>query len=136
MNTFHLTIVTPDGCKFDGDVESVQMPASEGSVQVLAHHVNYVTTLGMGPASVGSDGEHRKAACIGGMFSITDNVARLIAASFEWADEIDVDRAKAALKRAEAQLEKADIFPAEKTLAEAAKARALVRLSLCDAKKD
>ncbi len=90
----------------------------------------------MGPASVGSDGELRQAACRGGMFSITDNVARLIAASFEWADEIDVDRAKAALKRAEAQLEKADIFPAEKTLAEAAKARALVRLSLCDAKKD
>ncbi len=135
MNTFHLTIVTPTGCKYDGEVESVSMPASEGSVQVLAHHVNYVTTLGMGPASIGLDGGHRKAACIGGMFSMTDNVARLIAASFEWADEIDVERAQAALKRAEVRLEKADILPAEKTLAQAAKERALVRLSCADAEK-
>ena len=136
MNTFHLTIVTPDGCKYDGDVESVQMPAAEGSVQVLAHHVNFVTTLGMGPASIGLDGGHRKAACIGGMFSITNNVARLIATAFEWADEIDIERAQSALKRAENQLEKADILPAEKTLATAAKERALVRLSCADAKKD
>ena len=136
MNTFHLTIVTPDGCKFDGDVESVQMPAAEGSVQVLAHHVNYVTTLGMGPASIGLDSEHRKAACIGGMFSMTDNVARLIATAFEWADEIDVERAQDALKRAEDRLAKADILPAEKVLASAAKERALVRLSCADAKKN
>ena len=135
MNTFHLTIVTPHGCKYDVEVESVQMPAAEGSVQVLAHHVNFVTTLGMGPASIGLDGGHRKAACIGGMFSITDNVARLIAASFEWADEIDVERAKKALERAELKLEKADILPAEKTLAEAARQRALVRLNCSDAKK-
>ncbi len=135
MNKFHLTIVTPDGCKFDGEVESVSMPASEGAVQVLAHHVNYVTTLGMGPASIGLEEEKKKAACIGGMFSMTDNVARLIAMAFEWADEIDVERAKEALKRAENNLEKADILPAEKALWTAAKERALVRLSCADEQK-
>ncbi|MBR0482183.1 MAG: ATP synthase F1 subunit epsilon [Firmicutes bacterium] len=136
MNTFHLTIVTPTGCKYDGEVESVSMPASEGSVQVLAHHVNYVTTLGMGPASIGLDGGHRKAACIGGMFSITDNVARLIAAAFEWVEDIDVERAQNSLKRAEAQLAKADISPVDRSLAKAARERALVGLSCADAKKD
>ena len=136
MNTFHLTIVTPSGCKYDGEVESVSMPASEGSVQVLAHHVNYVTTLGMGPASIGLDGGHRKAACIGGMFSITDNVARLIAAAFEWVEDIDVERAQNSLKRAEAQLAKADISPVDRSLAKAARERALVRLSCADAKKN
>ena len=136
MSTFHLTIVTPDGSKFDGEVESVNMPSTEGSVQVLAHHVNYVTTLGMGPASIGLDGQQKTAVCIGGMFSITDNVARLIATAFEWTDEIDVERAQKALDRAEAQLAKADISPVDKSLASAAKARALVRLSCADAKKN
>ena len=135
MSTFHLTIVTPDGCKFDSEAESVSMPGTEGSLQVLAHHADFVTTLGMGPASIGLDGEHRKACCIGGMFSMTKNAARLIATSFEWADEIDVERAENALKRAEDKLAKADISPADKSLAVAAKQRALVRLACADAKK-
>jgi len=136
MNTFHLTIVTPSGCKYEGEVESVSVPASEGAVQILAHHVNYVTTLGMGPASIGLESGHKKAACIGGMFSMTDNKARVIATAFEWVEDIDVERAKAALKRAEEKLAKADISPEDKALATAAKQRALVRLSCANEKRN
>lgn len=135
MNTFHLTIVTPDGCKFDGEAESVNVRSTEGGVQVLANHMDFVTTLGMGPAFIGLNGENKKAACIGGMLSVTNKVVRLIATTFEWACEIDVERAQNALDRAEAKLAKADISPADKALATAAKQRALVRLSCADAKK-
>ena len=136
MNTFHLTIVTPDGCKFDGEAESVSVRSTEGSIQVLANHMDYVTTLGMGPAFIGLNGERKEAACIGGMLSVTNKVVRLIATTFEWAEEIDVERAQNALNRAEDQLAKADISPADKALSEAAKQRALVRLSCANAKKN
>jgi len=136
MNTFHLTIVTPSGLKYEGEAESVSVRSTQGAVALLANHVNYATSLGMGPAYIGIDGERRLAACIGGMLTMNNNVARLIATTFEWADEIDVERAKAALKRAEDKLASADILPADKTLAMAAKQRALVRLSCADAKKN
>lgn len=134
MSTFHLTIVTTSGLKFDGEADNVKVVSTEGTVQLLAHHVNYATTLGMGPASIGLDGGVREAACIGGMLTMRDNVARLIATTFEWADEIDLERAENALKRAEAKLANADISPADKTLATAAKQRALVRISCANAK--
>lgn len=133
MNKFHLTIVTMTGQDFDGEVESLSVRSTEGAVTVLAGHQNFVTSIGMGPASVLIDGKHRYAACIGGVLSMIENEARLIATTFEWADQIDVDRAKDALRRAEERLEKADT-EAEKKLVEAKRRRALVRLSVSELK--
>ena len=100
MSTFQLTIVTPDGEYYHGPAESLTVRATTGELTLLAHHIDFVTALGMGEARVTIDGQKRYAACIGGMLAMTKNEVRLIATTFEWADQIDLPRAKDALARA------------------------------------
>ena len=94
MSTFQLTIVTPDGEYYHGPAESLTVRATTGELTLLAHHIDFVTALGMGEARVTIDGQKRYAACIGGMLAMTKNEVRLIATTFEWADQIDLPRAK------------------------------------------
>ena len=132
MSTFHLQIVTPDGLFFDGEAESLDVRATTGGVTILPKHINYVTPLGMGAATVKTDGKVRKAACIGGMLAMTNGACKLIATTFEWAEDIDRERAQNALARAQETLShKEQLSPAEIQLAEAKLRRALVRTSLC-----
>ena len=48
MTTFHLTVVTPDGCAFDGQAERIVCRAIDGDLAILAKHGDYCTALGMG----------------------------------------------------------------------------------------
>ena len=102
MTTFHLTVVTPDGCAFDGQAERVVCRAIDGDLAILAKHGDYCTALGMGEAHiVDADGQRRRAACMGGMLTVLDGEVRLVATTWEWAEEIDQARAEASKKRAE-----------------------------------
>lgn len=128
MSTLHLTIVTPDGLKYDGEAESISVVSTEGGIEILPHHINYATSLGMGPAYVGVNGEKRCGACIGGMLSVSENHVRVIATTFEWCNEIDKERAQAALSAAEAKLANDNLTKSDRELVIAAKQRAQVRL--------
>ena len=128
MSTFHLQVVTPDGCAFDGQAERVVCRTIRGDVAILARHSNYVTALGMGDAHVvDADGKDRHAACMGGMLSVMNGEVRLVATTWEWADQIDEARALASKARAEKILEQSDLDEREQQLAEARLKRALVR---------
>ena len=62
MTTFHLTVVTPDGCAFDGQAERIVCRAIDGDIAILARHGDYCTALGMGEAHiVDADGQRRRA---------------------------------------------------------------------------
>ena len=101
MTPFHLKIVTPDGLIYDGQAEELLVRTTNGDVGILARHMNYVAPLGMGQATIVSDGQRRTAACIGGMVSVSRGEVTLVPTTFEWADKIDVARAEAALEKAE-----------------------------------
>ena len=106
MANFHLEIVSMDGQKFDDEVERISLRTITGDLAIMAHHINYCTAVGMGTAKViMKDGSERKAACIGGMLSMMDNHCRLIPTTFEWSEEIDVDRAERAKERAEKKIQ-------------------------------
>ena len=132
--TYHLQIVTPDGQCFDGQAVRLIIPTIHGQVGILARHINYVTALGMGPAKIVTEEGERWAACIGGMLAVTNGDVKVVATTFEWADEIDVERAKASVARAEAML--ADPNKDEHTVqyANARIKRARVRLSAAEKK--
>ena len=130
MSSFHLQIVTPDGLFYDGQAESLNLRAAQGGLTILPRHTNFVTTVGMGPAKVVLNGNAHVAACIGGMLSVINGEVRLIATTFEWAEDIDRERAKAALEKAEEKLADSSLSKEEHRLAEAAKRRAQVRLSI------
>ena len=99
MTTFHLTVVTPDGCVFDGQAERVVCRAIDGDLAILAKHGDYCTALGMGEAHiVNAEGQSHRAACMGGMLTVLDGEARLVATTWEWAEDIDQARAEASKK--------------------------------------
>ena len=127
---FHLQIVTPDGLYFDGEAASVTVPSIDGLVTILPRHINYVTALGMGPARVATEVGERYAACIGGMLTVTGGEVRVVATTFEWANEIDTARAQASLEKAEAVLADLSADEKAKQAAKARQKRAQVRLSV------
>lgn len=127
MTGFPLKIVTPDGLEFDGMAESLTVRTVTGDMGIMAKHVDCVAPLGMGEATVVIDGQRRRAACIGGMVSVINGVVNLVPTTFEWADEIDVARAEASEKRAQAVLANKNATDTEIKLAKARLKRALVR---------
>jgi len=131
MSTFHLKISTPDGLKFDGEVERLRVRMIDGDVSLLAHHMDYVSAVGAGEAAIlMADGQTRNAACIGGMLAMINNEANLIATTFEWAEEIDLERAKRAKEAAQARIAAAKNDARELMLAQAKLQRALVRIGV------
>ena len=127
MTGFPLKIVTPDGLEFDGIAESLTVSTVTGDMGIMAKHVDCVVPLGMGEATVVIDGQRRRAACIGGMVSVINGSVNLVPTTFEWADEIDVARAEASEKRAQAILASKSATDTEVKLAKARLKRALVR---------
>ena len=135
MSTFPLKIVTPDGLLFDGQAERIIVRTREGDMAVLARHINCVAPLGMGRATiVDADGNRRFAACIGGMLSVQNGEVSLVPTTFEWAENIDADRAQLSLERAEKILNNKESSAADLKLAEARLHRALVRKSVASFK--
>ena len=130
MTPFRLTIISPDGPKFEGDVEEIIVRTTSGDLGIMAGHANCVAPLGMGQATVIIDGKKRYAACIGGLFSMTDGKATLVATTFEWAEDIDAQRAEAAYQRAQQVLDSKEASDTEIALAQARLRRALVRKSV------
>lgn len=132
--TYHLQIVTPDGQRYDGQAVRMIVPTIHGQVGILARHINYVTALGMGPAKLVTEDGERHAACIGGMLAVTDGEVKVVATTFEWADEIDVERAKASQARAEKLLAAPDCDEQTRQYANARLKRAQVRLGIAGKK--
>ncbi len=130
MTTFPLKIVTPDGLIYDGEAEQLTVRTNAGEVGILARHIDYVAPLGMGRAAIVANGTRRTAACIGGMLSVSNGAVTLVATTFEWADQIDPDRAARSQERAQQVLKRSDASDVELKLAEARLKRALVRKSV------
>lgn len=134
MSSFPLKIVTPDGLIYDGQAEKIIVRSTTGDLAILARHINCVYPLGMGQAVIVTDGVRRTAACIGGMLSVVNGEVSLVPTTFEWADQIDADRAEASYKRAEMILEQKDSSDTDIQLAEARMKRALIRKSVAQSK--
>ena len=101
MREFHLQIATPDGVKFDGVAESLLIKCSEGDVEVLAGHADLFSSLGIGRASIKAGGKSRTCSVAGGFISVSSERVEVVATTFEFADEIDAERAERAREHAE-----------------------------------
>ena len=129
MNEFDLQIVTPDGIFFDGKAQKIILRTTEGDVGILANRANYVAALSIGVAKVVTAQWEKKAACSGGMVSVTDGVVRVVASTFEWGEDIDIARAEKAKEKAQTRLASTQKSEYEYRLAEIKLKRSLARLS-------
>lgn len=133
MRTFQLEIVTPDGCIYSGDTESLLIRTDDGDVEILAGHTDYLATLSSGRARIRNSSGDRFGAVAGGFLSVDRESVKLVATTFEFSDEIDLKRAKAAKERAEEAIRKA-ANDRDITLAKAKLQRAISRISVAERK--
>ena len=127
--TFPLQVVSIDGPEFEGEVQSITLRSIHGDVAILARHMDYCTAIGMGTAKIVlADGTERMAACIGGMLTMLDGKCRVLPQTWEFSEDIDLDRAESARKRAEERLANSSLDKESKVRAEAKLYRAMVRI--------
>ncbi len=107
MKTFPLQIITAEGIKFKGDADAVMVRGVSGDIGIRANHIDYVTALGTGKATVTENGKKRIAACSRGVLTVISGEVTVLASSFEWADEIDLQRAKTAEEKAKKRIAQA-----------------------------
>lgn len=74
MKTLHADIVTPDRKVFSGEIQSIQLPGSEGSFEILYNHAPIVATLDTGKIRIKTaDGKTETIKGIGGVVEVSRN---------------------------------------------------------------
>ncbi|MCC6862538.1 MAG: F0F1 ATP synthase subunit epsilon [Bryobacterales bacterium] len=103
-DTFELEIATPERLLIREQVNEAQIPARNGYLGVLPEHSPLIAELGTGELSY-TVGPHRRFLSVdGGFVEVLPDRVRVLADRAEKADEIDMERARAALERARDRL--------------------------------
>ena len=124
---FELRIIEPDGMFFEGQSDFLEFTSVEGEMGVYANHIPLTTILVPSVVRIHNGNEVKKAAVTGGFVEILQNKITMLAEDANWPEEIDVERAKEAKKRAEERLEKKE-SGVDLVRAEAALKRAMARI--------
>jgi len=109
-NKLKLDIVTPYGLILSEDVEEVTCTGSEGDFGVLPGHVPFFTTLKVGMLAYKKGTATKYVFVNWGYAEVGPDRVMVLADSAEKSEDIDADRAKAAMKRAEERLKKTEEF--------------------------
>ena len=131
MRSFNLKVVTPDGLIYESEVESLLVRTDDGDVEFLAGHIDYMASLGTGRARIKVNGEDKFASVSGGFVTVKAGEVKLVAITFEFRENIDVERAIAARDTAKAQVSSSIDDKALK-IAKAKLTRALNRIDVAE----
>ncbi|MDW7662909.1 MAG: F0F1 ATP synthase subunit epsilon [Bacillota bacterium] len=135
-NKFKLEVVTPDRSFFNGETDMAIMRTTEGDIGILYDHEPLVSPLRVGSLRIRQDDRtYLWAACSAGFVTINDTVVTMIVDSAEWVDEIDMDRALEAKRRAEARIYEGNDKEVDIVRARAALERAINRIKLREIRK-
>jgi F-type H+-transporting ATPase subunit epsilon len=107
--TFDLSLVTPEGPAFEGEVEMLVVPGAAGEIGVLARHAPLVATLKAGGTRIyirREEEEIREFATGPGFFKVEQDRALALVDDAVDARQIDPERARQQLEEAQAELER------------------------------
>ncbi len=101
MGELNVAVVSAERALWSGTAKSLVAKTPEGEIGILPGHEPVLALLVEGPVRIEqSDGSKLLVAVHGGFFSVNSDNVQVIAEVAEMAQDIDVDRAKAALARA------------------------------------
>ncbi|MDO8473917.1 MAG: F0F1 ATP synthase subunit epsilon [Dehalococcoidia bacterium] len=129
MSTLKLEIVTVEGVIYSDDVNVVVAPGIEGQLGILPHHAPLMTMLEPGEVVIKKGGEETIMAVSGGYLEVSPDKVVILADAAERAEEINVERAEAARKRAQERM-KNPVPGMDQARAEAALMRSMTRLKV------
>jgi F-type H+-transporting ATPase subunit epsilon len=102
--TFDLEVATPERLVIRAAATEAQIPARNGYIGVLPGHAPLISELGTGYASYVAEGHKWYFSVHGGFVEVLPGKVRMLAKDVEKAEEIDVARAQADLRKAQEQL--------------------------------
>ena len=127
-----LEVVTPERQVLSTEVDEVSAPGALGYFGVLPGHTPFSTTLGQGELGYRSGNRWEYLAITWGYAEVLPNKVTVLTETAEMAEEIDIERAERAKRRAEERLREWSTTVADIDFerASAALERALIRLQV------
>lgn len=117
---FKLKVITPERVFYEGEVRMVEFNTTEGEIGIYKGHVPMTVIVRPGILTVSENDRVKNAALHAGFVEILEGSVTILAEVIEWPEEIDRQRAEAALSRAEERLRtktpETDILRAETSL--------------------
>ncbi len=132
MEKLKVHIVTPERLFYDKEIDSITFFSTEGYMEVFYDHIPTTTAIKSGIAVFNDGGKKTEAVLHAGFAEVLETGVNIITDAAEWAEEIDLDRAKRAEKRVLKELEKIDKTSDEVHIKEAALERAMIRIELAE----
>jgi F-type H+-transporting ATPase subunit epsilon len=110
VSTFEVSLVTPDGPVYEGEIEMLIVPGADGEIGVLARHAPLIAMLNAGSTRVHvkRETEVLEFATGPGFFKVEQDRALALVDDAVDAREIDDARAREQLEKAQAELEALD----------------------------
>ena len=108
MAQLQLDIVTAEGEVYSGRTEYVVAPGEVGELTILPSHAPLVTILQPGEVRLSEDGESWSLAVSGGFLEVHTNRVVILADAAERDEDIDLERAETAVRRAQERVESHD----------------------------
>jgi F-type H+-transporting ATPase subunit epsilon len=102
--TIRCEIVSQDKMVFEGDVDMIVAPGSQGEMGILPNHAPLLTTLDFGVVRVRTQGGEEVFTVAGGVMEVQPEIVTILADTAENVAEIDIARAESAQRRAEKYL--------------------------------
>jgi F-type H+-transporting ATPase subunit epsilon len=129
VDRLHLEIITPDRVMVSEDVDMVEAHGALGEFGVLPGHISFLTSIVPGEVRYMTEGTTRHLAASRGFAEVVSNKVTFLLEAAEFAEEIDVERARRAKERAESVMRDLSSDNKDFNVWELALKRAIARIS-------
>lgn len=101
MKNISLKIATPERVVFQEEIDEITIPTQKGIITVLPGHIPLISSLASGEINIKTREEELVMAVSGGFLELSADQLTILADTAEKAEEIDLERAEEARKKAE-----------------------------------
>lgn len=130
-----LDLVTAERLAYSEDVDMVVAPGIDGQLGILPHHAPLLTALTYGELRAKRGDDEESFAISGGFMEVQPDRVTVLADTAERAEEIDLERAEAARRRAEERLRAQEQNHVDFVRAESALRRSIIRIKVAETRR-
>lgn len=130
----NLEIITPEKTVVKEEVDLLEATGAEGEFGIMPGHTQFLTTLGIGEIRYTKNGVTNHLASSTGFAEVVEDKVTILVDTAETSKDIDIERAKKAMERAEAMLKAIPFDHTEYRMYELALLRAIARIGVASKK--
>lgn len=133
----HLSIITPEKVVLQEEIDELIIPTINGQITILPHHANLITQVVHGEMTVKKGNKEDFLAVTGGFLEVANNKISLLADYAVKAEDIEVDKALEAQKRANEVMKKSkeNITERDFAMAQSELRKSILELDIANRRK-